>query len=117
MNVEPVLVFVISSIGCLLPRPLGNLRVGRGQIRPGDVQIGDAATYASFLECRSEGFAFVLGAKAVLFAGDGVLGIKDARPAEQNESRFHGWFSDRETSPLSSLSNTSFGEAQWVKKQ
>ena len=32
---------------------------------------------------------FVLGAQARLLAGNGVLAVKNARSAEQDESRFH----------------------------
>ena len=73
-----------------LPSALGNLRVGRGQIRPGDVEIEHWLAVGFVLGMQErEGFSFVLGAETVLLAGGGVLAVINPRPAEEDESLFH----------------------------
>lgn len=73
-----------------LPGALGDLRVGRGQIRPGDVEIKHGLPVGFVLGMQErEGLGFVLGAEAVLLASGRVLTVKNARSAEQYESRFH----------------------------
>jgi hypothetical protein len=39
--------------------------------------------------CSANRFGFVLCAQAGLLPGNGVLAVKNARSAEQDESRFH----------------------------
>src|SRR5690242_1636866 len=41
---------------------------------------------------QRNGFVYVPGAQAELLAGDGVLGIIQARAAKQNEPVLHSWF-------------------------
>ena len=66
-----------------LPGALCHFGVGGRQIRPGDVKIehGLPVGFVFGMQQRKR-LGFVLGAQAVLFAGGGVLAVKNARPVE-----------------------------------
>jgi len=73
-----------------LPGALGNLAVARGQICPCDVEIEDGLAVGFVLGMQQrEGFAFVFGPQAGLFAGRRVFAVVNLATPEEDESLFH----------------------------
>jgi hypothetical protein len=70
---------------------LGDSGIAGRQVGAGDVKIEDGLPVGFVLGMQErKRLGFVLRAQAVLFAGGRVLTVKNARSAEQDESRFHG---------------------------
>jgi hypothetical protein len=87
------------------------------QINLGDLQVHGRLPGGFVLGVKeSDGFALIFGAQTGLSAGRRFLGVENARPPEQNESRLHEFDSlNREASPVSSaFTNASFGEFQRI---
>ena len=73
-----------------LPGALGNFRVGRGQVGPGDMQIEDGLPVGLvFGMQKGEGLGFVLRAETGLLAGGRVLAVVNSRSPEHDEFLFH----------------------------
>jgi hypothetical protein len=67
--------------------PAANAAVGPGNIGFGNLQIEHRLSVGFILGMKErECFGFVLGAKAVLFLGDGVFGVKNPGSLKQDES-------------------------------
>jgi len=110
--VLPVLVLVISSLA--LPCPVCRFGVGGCQIRPGDLQIeqGLAEGFVLGMQERQR-VRFVLGPQTGLLLGGGVFAVENFVAPEEDESRFHNWFSEsRNQSGSVAFVNASFGEFQ-----
>jgi len=75
-----------------LPGALGNFGVGGSQVSSGDLEIqeGLAVNFVPRMK-DDQGFSFVLGAQAGLFAGLRVFAVKDARSINQIKTWFHNW--------------------------
>ena len=74
-----------------LPGAGGDGGIGRRQVGAGDLEVEDGLA-GSLVPGVEEGVSFRLaaGAEAGLFAGGGVLGVKDPCAPEQNEPLIHG---------------------------
>jgi hypothetical protein len=104
--------FFKNEVGC----PVRHFGVGGRQIRPGNLQVQYRLPVRLVLGMEQrQRLGFVLGAQGMLFAGGGVLGVKDPGSPKQDEFRFHDNYPNHETSPVScAFMNASFGEFQRI---